>query len=602
MLFACVLVQVLVGALAARAYLVWNHTLEANGRWISTKIQVERSLMGSFAFVRERQSLAGGVLNLGAWHGFQEVVYHQPARQIASLEFDFQLEKHGRITALFGRDAEGGASAVRFGTVSSKPSAFLEIAPDGGFDDKQLLRRTTVEPDTWHRARLTFEPEGVAVQLGDAVLGSFVYEPRAGHRVGFRGSRKRVLIDNISASFASGDGWVERFDPPSSLGLALAFSTALAAIVLTCFVVLSRATRADQRTLALGLLAASLIALVSVALLSPVLRLRAKDYPRTTAALEQAEERLRQETTERRIAEIRKRYPVRARAGSGEGTGAHRILFLGTSQTWGSGARSESETFVARVESILNARATDGQRFECINAGFSALRAADLVPILSRDLLPLGPELMLVNLGSNDRSTLEGFDASVRELAETAGRAGVRTVLIQEANEPGSAAPNLIARLAEMKRVGAEIGLPVIDMHGHLRGLHDTGFLWWDHVHLTSYGQRLVAEKLAEEIERLRQPHRWRPLGDYVVCPEEVAEDEQHDRAEGYRNHPEAHVVGLRHGQREAQHDRRDDERCVSEDQFVANAATCPPRRTWTSAPSRAKWFLPATPRSAGAA
>jgi hypothetical protein len=40
-------------------------------------------------------------------------------------------------------------------------------------------------------------------------------------------------------------------------------------------------------------------------------------------------------------------------------------------------------------------------------------------------------------------------------------------------------------------------------MPRHLAERADDGFLWWDWVHLTSYGQELFAEFLVDELERL---------------------------------------------------------------------------------------------------
>lgn len=54
-----------------------------------------------------------------------------------------------------------------------------------------------------------------------------------------------------------------------------------------------------------------------------------------------------------------------------------------------------------------------------------------------------------------------------------------------------------------MRRLGTELRVPLVDMHAHLRSSRDTGFLWWDQVHLTSYGQRLFADKLYGEIMKL---------------------------------------------------------------------------------------------------
>ena len=45
-------------------------------------------------------------------------------------------------------------------------------------------------------------------------------------------------------------------------------------------------------------------------------------------------------------------------------------------------------------------------------------------------------------------------------------------------------------------------GVPVLDLHGHLSApeVVDSGFLWWDYVHLSSYGHRRAAEWLAPQL------------------------------------------------------------------------------------------------------
>lgn len=54
-----------------------------------------------------------------------------------------------------------------------------------------------------------------------------------------------------------------------------------------------------------------------------------------------------------------------------------------------------------------------------------------------------------------------------------------------------------------MAAIGSQYGVPVIDMQGPLARRADDGFLWWDQVHMTSFGQRLFAEHLVEALGRI---------------------------------------------------------------------------------------------------
>lgn len=61
---------------------------------------------------------------------------------------------------------------------------------------------------------------------------------------------------------------------------------------------------------------------------------------------------------------------------------------------------------------------------------------------------------------------------------------------------------SLLRNHAAMQSVGDEMGVSVWDLHDYLASdaVYDSGILWWDEVHLTSYGHRLAGEWLAERM------------------------------------------------------------------------------------------------------
>ena len=58
-----------------------------------------------------------------------------------------------------------------------------------------------------------------------------------------------------------------------------------------------------------------------------------------------------------------------------------------------------------------------------------------------------------------------------------------------------------------VRTIAARHGLPVIDLQWYLTEQKDAGFIWWDFVHLTTLGQRLVAGKLARDLAALLDRH-----------------------------------------------------------------------------------------------
>ena len=63
------------------------------------------------------------------------------------------------------------------------------------------------------------------------------------------------------------------------------------------------------------------------------------------------------------------------------------------------------------------------------------------------------------------------------------------------------------------RRHRQDYGLPVIDSNQRLLDLDDSGFLWWDKVHFTNYGHRVMARLMAEELRAIGLPAPAAPPG-----------------------------------------------------------------------------------------
>ncbi len=177
-----------------------------------------------------------------------------------------------------------------------------------------------------------------------------------------------------------------------------------------------------------------------------------------------------------------------------------RVLFIGTSQTWGAGARDETETFVNRFEEKLNSTAGLKRHFECVNAGICGSHILKLLNLYKNALLVLEPQVVVIILSNNDNDPTE-FSNALRSFADLNISKGVKTVFVLEANSIERAEGELGLHKF-MRQVGKEKGIPVLDLHGYLAQNYDKGFLWWDSVHLTSFGQKLTADFLFENISR----------------------------------------------------------------------------------------------------
>jgi len=108
------------------------------------------------------------------------------------------------------------------------------------------------------------------------------------------------------------------------------------------------------------------------------------------------------------------------------------------------------------------------------------------------------PDLIILDLSNNDDA--RSFDKGLRSLLEWTGSIHSKTLFILEANSPE--VDKIRDRHAIMRNISTQYHVPLLDLNGYLTsdGVYDSGFLWWDHVHLTSYGQELAAEFIAKGI------------------------------------------------------------------------------------------------------
>jgi hypothetical protein len=81
--------------------------------------------------------------------------------------------------------------------------------------------------------------------------------------------------------------------------------------------------------------------------------------------------------------------------------GVYRILGLGDSFTFGVGVRDE-DTFLRRLETLLNAQPDEGRRCEVLNAGVQGYNTRDEVVCLEQRWLELSPDLVLITFYLND--------------------------------------------------------------------------------------------------------------------------------------------------------------------------------------------------------
>lgn len=480
--------QVAVVGVGAHVYAWYTNSLEGSGRWIASKDRLERRVMGSSAFATSHHTLAEQRLDLGRWFGFQEVLLAEPvaARAVA---FDFQPAPGSYLAFLYALGPEG-AAGLRLSAAERFPSGRFRLDAEGAFLDFEPLPELSVVGGAWSHLALEFGPEGARAALDGAAPLPIAAAPER-QRFGFRSGLEPVLIDDVEVRCDGAGGFHETFFNAAGFALGLSVLAGVLVLDLGVWRLVRRHGLSGRRTVALALGGA--VSCLAAALGAFLLQgAWAGRYPRVDRAAEAAW--LQQE-----IDEVTRR--IDAEHGKSE-PGRTRVLVVGTSQTWGAGATRADQGFVEVLGRLLAAREPE-RLWECINAGIQGLRAPRLLELFRERWLALEPDVLVVNLSNNDKDA-EAFARALHGFADLAEEHGITLLFALEPNSiemPGGGP----AMHATMRRVAEALSVPVVDLHAALAAEVERGFLWWDPVHPTTLGHRLIAETLLPAVLALAQ-------------------------------------------------------------------------------------------------
>jgi len=467
-----------------------GNTLHRGGRWESTKVGLDRGILGAVSFVATRTALHQRRLDLGVWHGFHELLLREPVT-LGRLSLRFRLRRGGWLAVITAHDG-ARFEALRVSADPDFPPACLAGTAAGAFTAKRPLAL----PDPgrgWHALELVREGDALRVELDGAALARCPVSLPGPARLGVRGSAAdHVEVDDVRVESAS-PPLVLREDFANHRGAGPLLAAALLLIgVLDGAVARLVARRGGAAAPALAATNLVVLACAGLALLADAVYFGRLHPERIDFA--GFENRIEYEG--QIVPRLAREVPL-----APPPPGVRRILVLGTSQTWGSGAARPEDVWVRRLEAALNQSARLGERFELIDAGLPGERAEKLREHFEESWVAWRPELVLVNLGNNDRDPAV-LARELERIARRAREAGSRVAFVPEPNCIESRSERslrgLRANHAAMREVAGRLGIPVVEVHEALVAERDGGFLWWDRVHLTSYGQERLARRLLE--------------------------------------------------------------------------------------------------------
>ena len=503
--------------------------------------------MGANEAYFSRNILYRNRLNLDAWHGFNEILLNR-VFSLGLLRFKFFLGDDGYLNIIFNKNKDSFCG-VRLSRNPKFPSMFFQARTDGKFLLHKPIQNLVLSQG-WHASRMTFEGKSLVVECDGLVRGKFPVEPLRQQVIGFRSGNNVAIVDDIEVSDSDGKlvqrenfrnhrtGWLFYFSAFASLLslnalifhlcrnrrralfslISLELSLIFVLFIYGCFDYYFWSGRYPYKGPTWGRVrdlnsSATLPEKLRVLFFtrfpfydpeytrwmsySPVELIRFLQIP-SVAKYEHIMV-IRNDSGALRMDDVMDTGPdIQSYLAENPFRQGTRILFLGTSQMWGSGAASPKERIASKVSSLLNTGAS-GRNIYVINASKRGSNSFELLSSCKDHLYLFRPDLVILDLSNND-SDARSFDKGLRSLLEWTRSIHSKTLFILEANSPE--VDRIRDRHAIMRNLSTQYHVPLLDLNGYLTsdGVYDSGFLWWDLVHLTSYGQELAAEFIAKGI------------------------------------------------------------------------------------------------------
>lgn len=490
-----VVVIVVAAVIAANIIRLQTNLLYRNTYWVSKKASLRKGVAGSVAYIVTPLALADGRLNLGVWSGYQEVLT-KDTLSLSSAQFKFYLNENAYINFLFDGDEEG-FSGIRLSNNNLFKNMTFVVDSEGKFLQKTPFAIGVVQSKRWNELKMVFFRNRYTAYLNDEYLGSGVYK-KTEQRIGFRGGMAKTLIDDVVLNFQDPRREVyESFNNTSAFSIALVIALVIL-IGLNCMFFFWFRAKERKDFPYSEIIKWNVSLALSLIIVNIYVWYSSGRYPLNYHLINWRGFESTSDNQQTVVDTIARAY------GTNVSDKLFRVILMGTSQTWGAGASDDNKAFSVLLEKLLNDQGGNTYLYEVINAGISGATSKDLADIYLAQWVKLKPKIVIINLSNND-STSQILKANLERIVAMNKSQNIRTVFMLEPNSPEVAkamSEHLNGNHRIMMRVAEEQGIPYIDMHNFLLNYYDDGFIWWDGVHLTDYGQSRVAGKLYQEIKK----------------------------------------------------------------------------------------------------
>lgn len=512
-LLILLLSNLLVAFFFAKSGSLLKNTLENNQKWLASKLNLEMGVMGAWNFFHQTQPLNQNHLDLGAWHGFQEIITRDQY-EFDSMSFKIKLQPKSYLV-LYYQINESTKSALRISD-DLQNLACLSIDERGQYLSNTPIRINSIaNPEAWQTIKLDLNNQRAKFHISGQEVSCEHKDFTSPSKIGFKNGLNNVLLDDIELTKDHRVLFKENFTNTESFYLFFILYFIVTTICQGLLILASRKFFKKTK-IVFPLLLINLVSLLIIAIsYNYFLFYFVGNYPNLDSIISQ----LRKEEdawVDNEVELISKKIMSEFNSNDSE-----KVMFIGSSQTWGAGASAYDKTFPIQFETLYNRQRLFGanetsthsaqvlgvdssQNITVINAGISGTTSNDLLKEYEQNWINLHPRITIINLSSNDFDygiEEEVFQKNLETFIELNQSQGIKTVLMIEARSKEIENSNEFQKV--VKKVAEQNQVILIDSNQYLNSKNESGILWWDFIHPTDYGHYLIAEFLLKELSKL---------------------------------------------------------------------------------------------------
>ncbi len=184
-----------------------------------------------------------------------------------------------------------------------------------------------------------------------------------------------------------------------------------------------------------------------------------------------------------------------------------KIVAVGSSSTYGTGATSREHSYPSQLARILRQRFPQA-KMEVINAGIGGETVALNLARFERDVLAHRPDLVIWQVGTNDAFQKKGTQevyAGIQEGVRRVRASGAELVLMESQYFPERPETEALAQArATIRRAAADAGVEFLPRYALMRHWIKAGLfspktmLIADKIHMTDASYQCLAERVAD--------------------------------------------------------------------------------------------------------